>query len=140
MFKRKPSQKEIDDLANIMKILGEIYSNKSSDEFKCKGDIRKVRMYKEIEKQIANLSTLKKFPKTDAQDIKTMFLTLHRPIFPQGLIYPYAARNFWHFVMLEGIGIKISTFILQGVVMNKPFKVGRTTSLKNLAFFAAPGT
>lgn len=83
MFKRKPSQKEIDDLANIMKILGEIYSNKSSDEFKCKGDIRKVRMYKEIEKQIANLSTLKKFPKTDAQDIKTMFLTLHRPIFPQ---------------------------------------------------------
>lgn len=82
-LKRKPTQKEMEDIENIMKVLGEIYSNKSSDEFKCKGDIRKVPMYKEIEKQIANLSTLKKYPATDAKDIKTMFLTLHRPIFPQ---------------------------------------------------------
>lgn len=83
MFKRKPSQQEIDDMQNIIKVLGEIYSNKSSDEFKCKGDIRKVPMYKEIDKQIANLSTLKKFPANDAKEIKTMFLSLHRPIFPQ---------------------------------------------------------
>lgn len=81
--RRKPTQQELDDLNNIMNILGEIYSNKSSDEFKCKGDIRKVSMYNEIEKQIANLSTLKKYPATEAKDIKTMFLSLHRPIFPQ---------------------------------------------------------
>lgn len=81
--RRKPSQQEMDDLNSIMGILGEIYANKSSDEFKCKGDIRKVSMYKEIEKQIANLSTLKKYPQTEAKDIKTMFLSLHRPIFPQ---------------------------------------------------------
>ena len=83
IFKRKPSAQELDDMQNIMKVLGEIYSNKSSDEFKCKGDIRKVPMYKFIDKQIADLSTLKKYPATDAKDIKTMFLTLHRPIFPQ---------------------------------------------------------
>lgn len=83
MFKRKPTQQEIDDIQNIIKVLGEIYSNKSSDEFKCKGDIRKVPMYKEIDKQIANLTTLKKFPANDAKEIKTMFLSLHRPIFPQ---------------------------------------------------------
>ena len=83
MFKRKPTQQEIDDMQNIIKVLGEIYSNKSSDEFKCKGDIRKVPMYKEIDKQIANLTTLKKFPANDAKEIKTMFLSLHRPIFTQ---------------------------------------------------------
>ena len=83
IFRRKPSAQELEDMQNIMKVLGEIYSNKSSDEFKCKGDIRKVPMYKFIDKQIADLSTLKKYPATDAKDIKTMFLTLHRPIFPQ---------------------------------------------------------
>ena len=34
----------------------------------------------------------------------------------------------------------MSTLILHGVVINNPFNVGRTTSLKNFAFFAAPGT
>jgi hypothetical protein len=91
MFKRKATEKEREDMENIMKLLGEIYANKSSDEFKCKGDIRKVSMYKEIEKQISELSTLKKFPKTDAKDLKTMFLSLHRPIFPQ-MVTAYLAK------------------------------------------------
>ena len=86
MFRRKPTQREREDLENIMKLLGEIYSNKSSDEFKCKGDIRKVPMYKEIEKQLSDLNSLKKFPKTDAKDLKDMFLNLHRPIFPQMVV------------------------------------------------------
>ena len=86
MLKRKPSQRELDDMEQLMKLLAEVYSNKSSDEYKCKGDIRKVRMYKEIERQISDLSVLKRFPKTDAQDLKTMFLTLHRPIFPQMVV------------------------------------------------------
>ena len=86
MFKRKPSKREIEDMENIMKLLGEIYANKSSDEFKCKGDIKKVSMYKEIEKQLSDLTSLKKFPKTEAQDLKTMFLNLHRPIFPQMVV------------------------------------------------------
>lgn len=91
IFKRKVSEREARDLENIMKVLGEIYANKSSDEFKCKGDIRKVPMYKEIEKQISDLSTLRRFPATEAKDIKTMFLTLHRPIFPQ-MVKEYIAK------------------------------------------------
>ena len=83
MIRRKPTQHEVDMLSNMMNLLGEIYSNKSSDEYKCRGDIRKVRMYHEIEKQLTDLTSLKRFSAVEAKDLKNMFNTLHRPVFAQ---------------------------------------------------------
>lgn len=62
-------------------MLRDIYSNKSSDEYKSHGDITLSSEYSTIEKMVADLSTLKKFPSTDAKDLKILFNTLHRPIF-----------------------------------------------------------
>ena len=60
-----------------------IYKNKSSDEYKMCGDITKSPEYKSIEKMIADLKTLRGYPKNEAQDIATMFATLHKPVFKE---------------------------------------------------------
>lgn len=65
----------------MMGLLKHIYSNKSSDEYKSHGDITKTAEYSNVEKMVADLRTLKKFPSVDAADIKNLFNTLHRPIF-----------------------------------------------------------
>lgn len=65
----------------INTILREIYTNKSTDEYRMKGDITKSPSYKKIEEMIADLSTLRGYSKRDATDIKVMFNTLHRPAF-----------------------------------------------------------
>lgn len=76
------TQKKLDaTIITINSILRELYTNKSTDEFRMKGDITKSPSYGKIEEMIADLSTLKGFSKRDASDIKTMFNTLHRPIF-----------------------------------------------------------
>ena len=68
----------IDIMAQSLK---DIYSNKSSDEYKSHGDITIVSEYNNIDRMVSDLKTLQKFPKSDATDIKTLFLTLHRPVF-----------------------------------------------------------
>lgn len=71
--------------AVLIKLIGEqladMYSNKSSEEYKMCGDITKSTTYDKLEQGIAELKTLKGFDKRDAEELKTMFLTLHRPIF-----------------------------------------------------------
>lgn len=62
-------------------MLKDIYSNKSSDEYKSHGDITASSEYVTIERMVADLSTLKKFPKPWVTDIKNLFNTLHRPVF-----------------------------------------------------------
>lgn len=57
-----------------------IYSNKSGDEYKMAGDIRKSPHYSAMEKLVVGLKTLKKFPENEARDINQMFNALHRPI------------------------------------------------------------
>ena len=52
-------------IVNVMKELNDIYKNKSSDEYKMAGDITKSPVYDGIESAVANLSTLKGFPKQD---------------------------------------------------------------------------
>lgn len=59
------------------------YANKSSDEYKSKGDIRKLPQYAEIEYDIAKLSSIKGLSENDIKAIKDLFNTLHRPIFPK---------------------------------------------------------
>lgn len=60
-----------------------IYKNKSSDEYKMCGDITKSPEYKSIEKMVTDLTTIKGYPTSEAKDIKTMFSTLHKPVFKE---------------------------------------------------------
>ena len=71
-------QKEI---ALMIKMLDEIYKNKSSDEYKMMGDITKSIVYEEMERQVANLKTLRNFPKAEAEDYQRMFDNLHKPMY-----------------------------------------------------------
>lgn len=73
------------------KIMKKIYSNKNSDEYKMHGDITKSSQYATMEKLIADLFTLKHFPSSEAKDIKTMFMTLHRPIWKK-MVTEYIAK------------------------------------------------
>ncbi len=80
--KNKAQQKKLNAaMLAINSILREIYSNKSSDEYKMKGDITKSPSYKDIEKMVADLKSLKGYSQEDAKDMATLFNTLHRPVF-----------------------------------------------------------
>lgn len=80
--KNEKSKKQLDSaMLAINSMLNDIYSNKSSDEYKMKGDITKSPSYKKIEEMIADLKTLKNYNQKDADDIAKMFNTLHRPVF-----------------------------------------------------------
>lgn len=68
-------------VATMTSMLASIYSNKSSDEYKSHGDITLSSEYHSIEKMVADLKTLRKFPPVEANDLKTLFETLHRPVF-----------------------------------------------------------
>lgn len=81
MFPNKTRKKIDEKIIQITKLLNDIYKNKSSDEYKMRGDITKVSMYSTIEKMVAQLSVLRGFSKTDASDLNQLFNTLHRPFF-----------------------------------------------------------
>lgn len=63
--------------------LDHIYSNKSSDEYKMRGDITKSKMYHGIEEMLANLSVLKGYPNNERMLLNNMFNAIHRPIYKQ---------------------------------------------------------
>ena len=78
----RKTRKQLDSaFLAINTILHEIYTNKSSDEYKMKGDITKSPSYSSIEKSVAELNTLKGYDKKDAADLHQMFTTLHLPVF-----------------------------------------------------------
>lgn len=83
IFKKKNESMSVDKVYvdNILSELEDIYNNKSSDEYKCKGDITKSPNYDNIDYNIAKLSSIKGFPEKDITVLKTTFNTLHRPIF-----------------------------------------------------------
>ena len=68
-------------MAALLVKLDQIYSNKSSDEYKMMGDISKSKVYDGIENMMAHLTQLKGYPKHDASSLKQMFNALHRPIY-----------------------------------------------------------
>lgn len=70
-------------LEQMRGLLDQIYNNKSSTEYKCHGDITLVPEYDKIEQRITDLKTLLKYPATSATALRTMFNTLHRPVFKQ---------------------------------------------------------
>ena len=71
-------QKEI---ALMIKMLDDIYKNKSSDEYKMAGDITKSSVYDGLETMVADLRTLQGFPKDDAEAYQRMFDNLHKPLY-----------------------------------------------------------
>lgn len=83
IFKKKNESMSVDKVYvdNILSELEDIYNNKSSDEYKCKGEITKSPNYDNIDYNIAKLSSIKGFPEKDITVLKTTFNTLHRPIF-----------------------------------------------------------
>ena len=91
MLPNKNRQELEDRLIRISKILNDTYKNKSSEEYKMKGDITKSTYYPNIEKMIADLTTLRGYPKTDASDLNQVFNTLHRPFF-KNMVKEYMAE------------------------------------------------
>lgn len=79
---KKSTQRQLEaQMLAINTMLREIYNNKSTDEYKMKGDITKSPSYSTIEQMVADLAILRGFFKVDADDIKQLFNTLHRPVF-----------------------------------------------------------
>ena len=89
--KNVDAEKEANMLNYMEAALADIYGNKSCDEYKMHGDITKSGEYKTIERMVADLKVLKGFPKGDADDLKMLFLTLHRPVFPK-MVTEYIAK------------------------------------------------
>lgn len=89
--KNVDAEKEANMINYMETALGDIYGNKSSDEYKMHGDITKSGEYKTIERMISDLRILKGFSKSDADDLKMLFLTLHRPIFAK-MVTEYIAK------------------------------------------------
>lgn len=86
----------------IVNDLDRIYSNKSDDEFKIKGDITASPTYSNIELMVANLSTIKRLPKDDISALKNMFNTLHRPMFKK-MVSEYIAEPNERNVIFTGV-------------------------------------
>lgn len=85
-LKEKPLEEESysdvqREIALMIKLLDDIYKNKSSDEYKMMGDITKSVVYSDLEQQVANLKTLKNFPPQEANDYQKMFDNLHKPMY-----------------------------------------------------------
>lgn len=78
---RKNDAKVQAEIQNVFKNLNQIYSNKSSDEYKMAGDINKSPIYDKMQRMIADLPTLRGMNKMEIDDIKKMFNLMHRPIF-----------------------------------------------------------
>ena len=81
-----PGAKESVMMEHMNHSLAEIYKNKSGDEYKMKGDITTSPEYSTIERMISDLKILKGFSSSEADDIKMLFLTLHRPVFKKMVV------------------------------------------------------
>ena len=82
MIGKKKTAKKLDAaVLAINSMLSQIYKNKSTDEYKMKGDITRSPSYKQLEEMIADLKSLKGYSQNDANDIAKLFNTLHRPVF-----------------------------------------------------------
>lgn len=67
-------------IANGLHMIKMIYENRSSDEYKSHGDIKLVSDYNSIDKMVTDLAMIKKLPEDNLNNVKQLFLTLHRDI------------------------------------------------------------
>lgn len=77
---RNPKIEEL-NIASMVQQLNRIYTNRSSDEYKMKGDITKSPVYDTLQRALADISTIKGINKLEVQDLNRMFNILHRPNF-----------------------------------------------------------
>lgn len=137
IFKKNKPDEDINRqyVETIVEDLQRIYSNKSGDLYKCSGDITKSPVYSQFEGDIASLTTIKGYPQNDAASIKTMFNTLHRPIFKK-MVTEYLAkpdeRNItftavftvgYNLLVSELMWIKVATVATDHGMVYKPGKV-----------------
>ena len=93
IIKNKSAETESAMMDHMNHALVEIYKNKSSDEYKMRGDISISSEYSTIERMVSDLKILKGFPSSEAEDIKMLFLTLHRPVFKKMVSEYLASPN-----------------------------------------------
>ena len=132
--------KEIDmtEIAKrVKKNLEDIYSNKSSDEYKCRGDITKSPQYDTIETSISYLSSIKRYPEKEAKELKECFLTLHRPLFAKNVaeymntptekntVYALAFTTGYRLLIGELARVISSTEATDNGLVYKPDKISR---------------
>lgn len=92
LFRRKnPKQDEL-NIASMVHQLNRIYTNRSSDEYKMKGDITKSPVYDIIQRALADITTIKGVNKLEASDLNKMFNVLHRPNFKK-IVTDYVATG-----------------------------------------------
>jgi hypothetical protein len=90
---KMPGEKEQAMMDHMNHALAEIYKNKSADEYKMRGDISLSSEYATIERMVSDLKILKGFSSSEADDIKMLFLTLHRPVFKKMVSEYLASPN-----------------------------------------------
>ena len=90
---KTPGNQEQALMEHMNHTLVEIYKNKSADEYKMKGDISLSSEYSTIERMVSDLKILKGFSSSEADDIKMLFLTLHRPVFKKMVSEYLASPN-----------------------------------------------
>lgn len=80
------------DVDRILKGLKRIYANKSSDEYKMKGDIKKLPIYDTLSSDIETLGVnVKNAPSRLVNGVKGMFESLKRPIWKK-MVAEYLAK------------------------------------------------
>lgn len=145
-IKKKDESTEALMIQTMEANLKAIYSNKSSDEYKSHGDITASSEYKTIERMVTDLNSLKHFSKTEATNIKILFLTLHRPIFKKMVCEYLAKPNERNqiFTAVYTVGFRVlvgelsrifaSTEATDSGIVYKPDKISRKN---NMARFIA---
>ncbi len=70
-----------EDLKQLNKNIAKIYKNKSNDEYKCKGDIKKSPNYEMLDNRInVFIPTIKGYPKANVEILKKTLENLKKPI------------------------------------------------------------
>lgn len=145
MFGKKKQEREMQaTLVSITTILNETYKNKSSDEFKMKGDIRKSPMYKDIEAMVLGLKNLKKFSEVDADDLQALFKSLHLTIFAtmakeyimeandKNTLYTATFTMGYRLLIGELSRIYASTKATENGIVYEPTKISRDESSRKM--------
>lgn len=145
MLGKKKQQKKMEALlVSITTIMNETYKNKSSDEFKMKGDIRKSPMYKDIESMVLGLKTLKKFSEVDAEDLQSLFKSLHLSVFAtmakeyimepndKNTLYTATFTMGYRLLVGELSRIYASTKATESGIVYQPTKISRDESSRKI--------
>ena len=141
-FKRRTMSAVDKELVDrLLGNMQECYANKSSDEYKCKGDIRKSPLYDKIEVDLAKLSLIKKLPESDIKALKDLFNTLHRSIFSKmvteyisepnerNIIFTTAFTTGYRLLVGELSRIESSTEATDKGLVYKPGKIDRSDAV-----------